>query len=173
METQRQEVEPADIIIPQELLPAQPNGHRVVPGVSVDRAATVATTPSLHTVPSDKPVSLRVSVVIPTLNEVGNIAAVLEQMRRFDDIIIVDGFSQDGTVEKARSVRPDVRVVERPPRGKGDALRAGFAAATSDIIVMILARSRSFRMANRTVIETPCVPSRARTAAMCRNFIQL
>ena len=34
METQRQEVEPADIIIPQELLPAQPNGHRVVPGVS-------------------------------------------------------------------------------------------------------------------------------------------
>ena len=123
METQRQEVEPADIIIPQELLPAQPNGHRVVPGVSVDRAATVATAPSLHTVPSDKPVSLRVSVVIPTLNEVGNIAAVLEQMRRFDDIIIVDGFSQDGTVERAR-----VGATGRPRR-RAAAPRQGRRAA--------------------------------------------
>ena len=139
METQRQEVEPADIIIPQDLVPAQPNGHRVVPGISTtDLAPNGATAPSpLHTVPPDQRVALRVSVVIPTLNEVGNIAAVLEQMRRFDDIIIVDGFSQDGTVEKARSVRPDVRIVERPPRGKGDALRAGFEAATGDVIVMM------------------------------------
>jgi hypothetical protein len=139
METQRQDVEPADIIIPQDLLPAQPNGHRVVPGViGGERATSGATAPSpLHPVPSDQRVGLRVSVVIPTLNEVGNIAAVLEQMRRFDDIIIVDGFSQDGTVEKARSVRPDVQVVERPPRGKGDALRAGFEAATGDVIVMM------------------------------------
>ena len=43
----------------------------------------------------------------------------------------------------------------------------------SVIIVMILARSRSRRIAYSTVIETPCVPSSASTAAMCRNFSQL
>jgi glycosyltransferase involved in cell wall biosynthesis len=77
------------------------------------------------------------SVVIPTLNEALNIEPVLRQLSRFDDIVLVDGMSTDGTVELARSVRPDVRVLQRPPRGKGDALRAGFAAATGDVIVIM------------------------------------
>ncbi|HEU4514589.1 MAG TPA: glycosyltransferase family 2 protein [Nocardioidaceae bacterium] len=79
--------------------------------------------------------ALTVSVVIPTWNEAGNIARVLGQLSRFRDVVIVDAFSDDGTVEVARGVRPDVRVVQRPPRGKGDALRAGFALATGDVIV--------------------------------------
>jgi hypothetical protein len=147
METKMQEVEAAEVILPQDLAPAQPNshvpvqphGHRTAgerPAVERGSNGTAAAS-LLHPVPSSKRTSLRVSVVIPTLNEVGNIAAVLEQMRRFDDIILVDGFSEDGTVEVARSVRPDVRVLERPPRGKGDALRAGFEAATGDVIVMM------------------------------------
>ena len=41
----------------------------------------------------------------------------------------VDGAGRARVVSLA--VRPDVRVVQRPPRGKGDALRAGFAAASS------------------------------------------
>jgi len=40
-------------------------------------------------------------------------------------------------VEVARKLLPDIRVVQQPGRGKGDALRAGFAAATGDIIVML------------------------------------
>jgi hypothetical protein len=80
---------------------------------------------------------LTMSVVIPTLNEALNIEPVLRQLSRFDDIVLVDGMSTDGTVELARSVRPDVRVLQRPPRGKGDALRAGFAAATGDVIVIM------------------------------------
>jgi glycosyltransferase involved in cell wall biosynthesis len=81
--------------------------------------------------------ALTVSVVIPTLDEAGNIEAVLRRLDRFDDVIIVDGLSKDGTVEVARRARPDVRVIEQAPRGKGAALRAGFAAATGDVIVML------------------------------------
>jgi len=80
---------------------------------------------------------MRVTAVIPTLNEADNLAFLLPQLKRFDEVIIVDGNSQDGTVEVARRARPDVRVIERPARGKGDALRAGFAAASCDVIVMM------------------------------------
>ncbi len=83
------------------------------------------------------PKALTISVVIPTWNEAANIGPVLRQLARFVDIVIVDAFSQDGTVEIARQVRPDLTLVQRPPRGKGDALRAGFAVATGDVIVIM------------------------------------
>jgi glycosyltransferase involved in cell wall biosynthesis len=79
-----------------------------------------------------------VSVVIPTLNEQHNIGWVLERLPPIiDEVILVDGYSSDRTVEVARAVRPDIVVVQQACRGKGAALRAGFHAATSDFIVMI------------------------------------
>ena len=81
--------------------------------------------------------SLTLSVVIPTLNEAANMPHVLAQLNGFDDIVIVDGMSSDDTVAIAIELRPDIRVIQRRPRGKGDALRAGFAAATGDVIVIM------------------------------------
>lgn len=82
--------------------------------------------------------ALTISVVIPTKNEARNIAWVLERMEPIvDELIIVDGLSTDGTVEIARSIRPDVVVVHHPIAGKGEAVRAGFAAATGDLVVML------------------------------------
>jgi glycosyltransferase involved in cell wall biosynthesis len=79
-----------------------------------------------------------VSVVIPTLNEAMNLPWVLRRMPSYvDEVIIVDGRSTDLTVDVARSVRVDVVVVAEPRKGKGIALRAGFAAAAGDIIVML------------------------------------
>lgn len=121
---------------PQEI--AQHVGH--LPGIPVQvtpatpSPSTSARTPAR---PAKRRSKLTLSVVIPTWNEAGNIQHVLHQLERFDDIVVVDGFSDDDTVALARQVRPDVRVVERRPRGKGDALRAGFAAATGDVIVMM------------------------------------
>jgi hypothetical protein len=78
-----------------------------------------------------------VSVVIPALNEEPNIAWVLERLPAFvDEVILVDGHSVDRTVAVARAVRGDIVVVTQNCAGKGAALRAGFAAASGDIIVM-------------------------------------
>jgi glycosyl transferase family 2 len=80
----------------------------------------------------------RVSVVIPALNEADNIAHVLERFPAdLHEVILVDGNSRDRTVEVAREARPGIRVVMQPGIGKGDALRAGFAAVTGNLIVMI------------------------------------
>ena len=51
-------------------------------------------------------------------------------------MILVDGGSVDDTVEAARRLLPDIRVVTQNRRGKGNALASGFAAVTGDIIVM-------------------------------------
>jgi Glycosyl transferase family 2 len=79
-----------------------------------------------------------VTVVIPAKNEAGNIGAVLSELPgSVTEVILVDGRSTDDTIEVARSVRPDIRVVcERRP-GKGSALRTGFQAASGDIVVML------------------------------------
>ncbi|HET9499738.1 MAG TPA: glycosyltransferase family 2 protein [Marmoricola sp.] len=103
-------------------------------GESRARAALPATVPAT---PRRRYSGLTLTVVLPTLNEAENIEPVLRQLDRFDDILVVDGMSADGTVEVARRVRPDVRVLQRPARGKGDALRAGFAEATGDVVVIM------------------------------------
>ena len=82
--------------------------------------------------------SVRVSVVIPTLNEAENLPHVLPRLPDgLHEVIVVDGRSTDGTVEVARRLRPDVRIVMQDGKGKGNALAAGFAAATGDIFVML------------------------------------
>jgi glycosyltransferase involved in cell wall biosynthesis len=79
-----------------------------------------------------------VSVVIPALNEARNIPHVFGRMPAdIHEVILVDGFSDDGTVAVARSVRPDVRVVLQSRRGKGNALACGIAVATGEIIALV------------------------------------
>lgn len=80
----------------------------------------------------------RVSVVIPTLNEADNLPDVLPWIPDWvDEVVLVDGHSKDGTIEVALSLRPDIKIVMQKNRGKGDALKEGFAASTGDIIVML------------------------------------
>jgi glycosyltransferase involved in cell wall biosynthesis len=79
-----------------------------------------------------------VSVVIPTLNEAKNLPWLMPRIPSWvHEVIIVDGRSTDGTVEVARQLRPDVRIVMERRPGKGVALRTGFSAARGDIIVML------------------------------------
>jgi glycosyltransferase involved in cell wall biosynthesis len=79
-----------------------------------------------------------VSVVIPSLNEAPNLPFVLSTLAELEaEIILIDGRSVDDTVRVAKTLRPDIVVVEQLTPGKGAALRAGFEAATGDIIVMM------------------------------------
>jgi glycosyltransferase involved in cell wall biosynthesis len=80
----------------------------------------------------------RVSVVVPVVDEAHTIGWVMHRIPPYvDEVVLVDGESADGTVELARLLRPGLVVVQEPRAGKGAALRAGFAAATGDYIVMI------------------------------------
>jgi glycosyltransferase involved in cell wall biosynthesis len=79
----------------------------------------------------------RISVVIPAFNEADNLRWLLPQLAIPHEVIVVDGESTDGTDEVVQELCPRATLIRQPPRGKGAALRAGFAAATGDIIVMI------------------------------------
>jgi glycosyltransferase involved in cell wall biosynthesis len=80
----------------------------------------------------------QVSVIIPTLNEAQNLPHVFAKLPRdLHEVIVVDGFSTDDTLDVVRLLRPDAKIVLQQNRGKGDALRCGFEAATGDILVML------------------------------------
>ncbi|MGW6912424.1 glycosyltransferase family 2 protein [Kitasatospora sp. NPDC054939] len=79
-----------------------------------------------------------VSLVIPAHNEARNIPWVFEQIPRcVDEVILVDGSSDDATIPMARHCLPTVRSVQQHGPGKGSALRTGFEAARGDYVVMM------------------------------------
>lgn len=80
----------------------------------------------------------RISVVMCTLNEEGNLPKVLPKIPRWvDEVILVDGHSTDNTVKVTQTIRPDVKIFLQDGKGKGDALKYGFQKATGDIIVTL------------------------------------
>jgi glycosyltransferase involved in cell wall biosynthesis len=84
------------------------------------------------------PAAPTVSVIIPALNEAENIGWVLQRIPSMvDEVIVVDGLSHDGTLDVAKRIRADVIAVKELRRGKGVAMRAGFAAARGDYLVVM------------------------------------
>jgi glycosyltransferase involved in cell wall biosynthesis len=81
-----------------------------------------------------------VSVVIPTLNEAGNILEAVTTIEKDlaypKEIIVVDGNSTDGTIEIVKDASFCKLIIE-PRRGYGIALRAGMKSAKGNIIVMV------------------------------------
>lgn len=86
---------------------------------------------------------MKISVIIPCFNERGTIEQVVDAVRAAPieniEIIIVDDGSTDGTIDvlKEKVAQRADRILYQPRnQGKGAALRAGFAAATGDIILI-------------------------------------
>lgn len=79
---------------------------------------------------------ISVSVVIPALNEADGLALILPTIPSLvSELIVVDGGSTDDTVQIIRRMYPSAVRIRQSGRGKGDALKAGLAAATGDIVV--------------------------------------
>ena len=78
----------------------------------------------------------KISIIVPARNERENLVELLPKiLEHGDEHILVDGRSVDGTPELARS--HGFHCIRDGGRGKGDALRCGFAAATGDVLVLI------------------------------------
>lgn len=83
----------------------------------------------------------RVSVIVPVYDEEATVARVVRRVLdggRAAEVLVVDDGSQDGTLRVLEAIRdPRLRVLRHERnRGKGAALRTGFAAATGDVIVV-------------------------------------
>ncbi|PTX92613.1 bifunctional class I SAM-dependent methyltransferase/glycosyltransferase family 2 protein [Opitutus sp. ER46] len=86
-----------------------------------------------------------VSVVIPARNEAGNIEAAVQRTPELGagtELIFVEGNSTDHTwaeIQRVAAAYPqrNIRILQQPGRGKGDAVRAGFAVASGDILMIL------------------------------------
>ena len=93
------------------------------------------------------PVSLDLAIILPTLNERGNLAPLVERIDRAIgqsagwEVIIVDDDSKDGTADEARALAltdPRVRVIQRiGRRGLASAAIEGFCATAAPFVAVM------------------------------------
>jgi glycosyltransferase involved in cell wall biosynthesis len=82
---------------------------------------------------------------VPARNEAGNIEQLIDRVPEMGggtEIIFVEGHSTDDTyaaIERAIAAHPErtCKLLKQPGKGKGDAVRAGFAVATGDILTIL------------------------------------
>ena len=78
----------------------------------------------------------RVTVVIPAKDEEGLIGEIVDAVKPYaDEVLVIDGHSKDRT--RAIALEHGARVIQDNGRGKGEALRLSFDAATTGIVVFI------------------------------------
>ena len=96
--------------------------------------------------PAGKKRDYSVSIIIPARNEKGNIEAAVQrtpEVGASTEIVFVEGNSSDGTAQEIERViaaypqRKMKLVPQGAGRGKGDAVRKGFAAATGEVLMIL------------------------------------
>ncbi|MBD2315410.1 glycosyltransferase [Phormidium tenue] len=89
---------------------------------------------------------LTCSVIVPARNEAGNIESCITRMPRLGkntEIIFVEGHSSDDTWEEIQRVQNkyqdkwDIKICQQTGKGKGNAVREGFAMAQGDILIIL------------------------------------
>jgi glycosyltransferase involved in cell wall biosynthesis len=91
------------------------------------------------------PAHCTLSVIFPVFNERATVQTVLDALLAKEiaglriEVVIIESNSPDGSREVVLGYRdhPRVKLILEPaPRGKGHAVRAGFAAATGDVLLI-------------------------------------
>lgn len=75
-----------------------------------------------------------IAVIIPTLNAGAGLAATLRSVAGTEEVIVIDGGSEDETVRLARSAGARV---EASARGRGQQMRAGAEMASQDWLLFL------------------------------------
>jgi hypothetical protein len=94
----------------------------------------------------DRPAQPSVSIVVPARNESGNIEDIVRRIPAMgpnDEIIFIEGNSTDDTwaaIQRAHEKlggERRIRIAQQDGKGKGDAVRKGFAMAGEDILMIL------------------------------------
>lgn len=81
---------------------------------------------------------LSISVIIPVLDEAARIERRLDELARepdFDEVIVVDGGSADGTADRARA-RRTAKLIDAP-RGRARQMNRGTHVASGDVLLFL------------------------------------
>ena len=87
-----------------------------------------------------------VSVIVPARNEAGNIENIIKRLPEMgpnDELIFIEGHSQDNTCEMIQQMSEKyknavrIRIAQQSGKGKGDAVRKGFDMATAEILMIL------------------------------------
>jgi ubiquinone/menaquinone biosynthesis C-methylase UbiE len=92
-----------------------------------------------------EPKEYSVSIVVPARNEMGNMENAIKRTPKFgshQEFIFIEGHSSDGTYEEMLRVQQaypevDMKVMRQTGKGKGNAVREAFDAATCDILMIL------------------------------------
>lgn len=95
----------------------------------------------------------KISAVFITLNEVMNINEVLANVQFADEIIVVDSFSTDGTVERIKQ-RPQVRLIQRPFLNYTDQKAFALNQASNDWVLFMDADERLTDKLKNEILNT-------------------
>jgi len=112
--------------------------------------------------------SVPLTVVIPTLNEEGQIASALESLRWADEVIVADGGSSDRTVELARG--GGAAVIEVRGKSIGAQRNAAIAQARNEWVLALDADERVTDALREELGRVLATPAHEAYRVRCENY---